>query len=173
MGEETAAQGTGFFVRAQGGQLFGISSTHYLGFDGPAVTGVDLHDVRGAGSLARATESWGRPGTGGITEPIVDLGDDVLILPLTSTTGPTRDVTLGASGLARVGDRVVVAEQGPAPAERVHAREGVVAKSTLGCVTVRLDQTVALTSQSVSPVLSAKDDTLVGVLSRGGNPPRA
>lgn len=166
-GEAPVPQGTGFFVRGAKGELFAITSAHYLGYQGPPVSRVDLLDVTDGKLLGVATHSWGRPGAGGIEEPLLDLGDDILALVLPEPPPGIKPVALTDVSDVAVGARVWLPNKAPGSPSGYTRIEGVVVNATLTCLKVRLDERIPLQSQSGSPVLFADNDRLVGVVSRG------
>ena len=163
-GTETL-QGTGFFTIGPTGQTLAITSAHYLNFKGPALAKMEWLDIVSNETIATMTTSWGPPGNAGTTLPL-DLRNDYLIMPVTDT--------VQTESVLELDDRTVDATERIWLPNKSRSAigftlvEGTVEEAGDGYITVILDQSIELTSQSGSPVISQSTGKVIGLVSRRG-----
>ncbi|MFN7020672.1 MAG: hypothetical protein ACK4WH_04995 [Phycisphaerales bacterium] len=166
--------GTAFFARTPGGRVVGVTSAHFLDFDGPCLKSATWI-TRDGDEIGFATHSLGRPGNAGIlTDTLVDLRSDYLLLH------PARDINPAAAGYAVL---EFDARAGPAAGERVwlpiagdflddsdppRLIAGFVDLADPGAFIVVLDERLELIAESGSPIISQNTGKVIGILSRGG-----
>ncbi len=170
-GEETA-QGTGFFVRSPDGHLLGITSSHFLDFDGPAMLSshwlsVDESEFH---PVASFYFTYGKPG------PVSQQGSpskDYMIFlaeeesQITNTKSDelsTLELDTRAEG-PEIGEVVWLPNKNPNKSIGYSIVTGTVTGVTKTQIKVELDRTIKLQSQSGSPFISAKTGKVIGTLS--------
>lgn len=159
-------QGTAFVVRNAQGQDFAVSSSHYLDFSGPPLMRVVLLDIRNSVPRAESRSSFGRPGTGGLEEPIRDLNEDLLILPITTSESVAAPVRVTASPHLTAGTAVWLPDKTDQEKIGHVSVPGRITEVSAGYVRVELDRPIVLSSQSGPTVLAVDGNDLVGVLRR-------
>ena len=160
-------QGTGFFVAASDEEILGVTSAHFINFDGPALTsagwaGVDTGDV-----IALFTHSYGPPGNAG-NEVTGDLRPDYLIFSGSEIGTHHTILELDARQQPEIGEPVWLPNKDASQDWGHRMLTGKVEEAQAEFTLVRLDNYITLQSQSGSPIISQRTGKVIGTLSRGG-----
>jgi hypothetical protein len=161
-------QGTGFFARAPDGRVVAVTSAHLVDPQGPALLEARWLDLRTGNPVAVLTRSWGPPGKGGTDTPTSDLRSDYLLLPVQVPIPPDQVLELDPRPTPEIQERVWFPNKDQSAPLGYRLVAGAVAAAAVKCLTVILDQPIALTSQSGSPIISQTTGRVIGTLSRGG-----
>lgn len=164
-GAKPTWQGTGFFARTEKGEVVGVSSAHFLDFDGPPLLGAVWTDVGSYDAVCVFNTSLGKPGKGrGGDERNVDLRNDYLIMP---ALGISAEMALPLDGRKSVekGERVWLPNKDEDAKLGFTLAAGTVTAVETGYVTVELDERIELQSQSGSPFISQKTGAVIGTFS--------
>jgi len=161
---EVTQQGTGFLARKLSGEVVGVTSAHFLDFDGPALEQAIWLDVVTQKPVARFEQSFGRPGYLPQLEPM-DLRSDYLIVFSDSQTidQPVLELDLRLKPEER--ERVWFPDKHDNAADGYLLVEGTVMRSGEQYCAVRLDRQITPQSQSGSPFISQKTGKVIGTWS--------
>ncbi|NQT17707.1 MAG: hypothetical protein HQ582_33435 [Planctomycetes bacterium] len=167
-GGETTYQGTGFFVATSTGRILGVTSAHFIDFEGSPMLSARWLSIPDEDVAAEFQYSFGPPGNEGTTEP-VDLRPDYLILAGDEVAPPHKPLVLDGRPQPKTGERVWLPDK-DYDSEKGHTLvAGSVAEAAPEYVLVVLDERIELQSQSGSPVISQQTGKVIGTLSRGGD----
>jgi hypothetical protein len=161
-------QGTGFLAKAPDGRIAAVTSAHLIDPQGPALLEARWLDIRTRTPVAVFTRSWGAIGRGGTDAPAYDLRSDYLLLPVQVPVPADQVLELDPRSLPEVRERVWFPNKDQAAPLGYRVIPGTVTAAESKYLTVVLDQPLALTSQSGSPVISQTSGQVIGTLSRGG-----
>lgn len=162
---EASQQGTGFFTAGPGGKVAGVTSAHFLDFNGPALLEATFLAVPTLRPLASFTRSWGPPGNAGTLEPI-DLRRDYLLMPAEDEVPAQVLLHLDDRDHPDVGERVWLPDKNFDVQLGFDLVEGRVMEAGQRYLVVQLDRRIKLQSQSGSPILSQRTGNVIGTLSR-------
>ncbi len=161
-------QGTGFIVSGKNGEPVGVTSAHFLNFEGPQMLEAEWVAIPDENVAARFIYSLGPPGDAGQTEPL-DLRTDYLILIGDRNPQMTNMLVLDERAQPDVGERIWFPNKDwNDPVGHVFVT-GTVEESGNEYSYIALDEEIELQSQSGSPVISQKTGKVIGTLSRGGH----
>jgi hypothetical protein len=154
-------QGTGCLIRAPNGHILGLTSAHFINFQGPTLEEVEWLDVKTKQPIATSRESWGRPGHEGTYNPL-DLRSDYLLLAMTTRCSPPPLLELDPRQKADL-------------REPIWFPNKVSYKSIAGTVTtvcpeyilVTLEAKTDLQSCSGTPIISQRTGKIIGILTGG------
>jgi len=164
---ETTQQGTGFFIKRESGQAVGVTSAHFLDFEGPKMMAAEWLTIPEENSVAKFKYSLGSPGNGGRDEPI-DLRSDYFLLVDEGVPEAIVSLKLDDRIKPDVGERVWFPNKNWDALEGHTFVGGTVMESVSEYSLVVLDEDVEMQSQSGSPILSQQTGKVVGTLSRAG-----
>jgi hypothetical protein len=167
-GDSPSQQGTGFFTKTPDGRVAAVTSAHLIDPQGPTLLEARWLDVRTEALVATFTRSWGQPGRGGTDDPSYDLRSDYLLLPVEVMISPERILELDSRPLPDLRERVWFPNKDRTAPPGYRIVNGTVAAVDVKYVTVILDQPIALSSQSGSPIISQVTGKVIGTLSRAG-----
>ncbi|MBY0526424.1 MAG: hypothetical protein K2R98_23725 [Gemmataceae bacterium] len=165
-GADPTCQGTGFLAKAPNGKIAAVTSGHFLNRDGPRLTEARWLDVRTNEVAIRLTKSWGPPGGEGVTEPVVDLRGDYLLMPVDEKVADELVLELDTRKQPAVGERVWLPNKDSDAKLGYELVSGKVTEATEKYSTVELDRAIKLQSQSGSPFISQSTGKVIGTLSR-------
>lgn len=161
-------QGTGFLVATPDRQVVGVSSAHFLDFEGPRLLSANWCDVRDDRPIVRFTQSLGRPGHAGQDEGSIDLRSDYIILAPDQPVTGRPVLELDPRPMPELNERVVLPNKSDREPQGYEWREGRVVERDAGYFGVDFETSFPLQSQSGSPLISKATGRVVGTLSRGG-----
>lgn len=164
-GTEPTWQGTGFFARTEKSEVVGVSSAHFLDFDGPPLLGAVWTEIGSYDAVCVFNASVGKPGKGrGGDARNMDLRDDYLIMPALGV--PTElALKLDSRKSPEKGERVWLPNKDDKAEIGYALVEGTVTDVAKGYLTVELDERLELQSQSGSPFISQENAAVIGTLS--------
>jgi TonB family protein len=152
-----------FIVAAPSQARFVVSRAVRPGELAAPLEQVELHRIGAVLDRAKLGESWGHPGAGPIEAPLLDLSDDLLVMPWDGAGDATLDLRVGDPAAPWVGKRVwlpvVDSERG------LRRVEGVVTARVFGATTVDLMEALPPGVRG-APVISAERNELAGVVSQ-------
>lgn len=164
-GTKPSWQGTGFFAQTSKGEVVGVSSAHFLDFDGPALLGAVWTDVGSYEAVCVFNSSLGNPGRGRKGDArSMDLRDDYLIMP---ALGVSADMALKLDDREspKKGERVWLPNKDDEAESGFTLVEGTITHVEMGYLVVEPDERIELQSQSGSPFISQENGAVVGTLS--------
>jgi len=165
-------QGTGFLATTPGGQVVGITSAHFVNFDGPPLLEVRWLRIGTAQAVARFDRSLGPPGSAGLTEPKLDLRPDYLLLVGHVSASEVKTLELDERPNPEIGEKVWLPNKDPAAESGYRLIPGTVGAAAPTHSAVHFRQAFKLQSQSGSPVISQRTGKVIGTLSRGTETPK-
>ena len=77
---EVSHQGTGFLCKGKDDEVYGVTSAHFINFDGPALLEANWLEYTTLDPWVTFNKCVGEPGDAGTTEPEIDLSRDYLVL---------------------------------------------------------------------------------------------
>jgi hypothetical protein len=161
----TAQQGTGFFAEGPNGALFGVTSSHFLDFNGPQMIAAEWVTVADGVVATKFVASYGVPkaqdgeSPDRRTDHFMVLGEDVSV--------PHLRMILDERNMPEVGERIWFPNKTwETPAGHTMVA-GTVEESTQEYSVVELDELIVLQSQSGSPIISQLTGKVIGTLSGG------
>jgi hypothetical protein len=167
-GDIPSQQGTGFFTKTPDGRVAAVTSAHLIDPQGPTLLEARWLDSRTRVPVAILKQSWGPPGRGGTDDPNYDLRSDYLLLPVEVMISPERILELDSRPLPDLRERVWFPNKDRNASPGYRIVNGTVAAVEVKYLTVILDQPIALSSQSGSPIISQVTGKVIGTLSRAG-----
>lgn len=162
------AQGTGFVIQTPAGIHAGVTSAHFINFEGPPLLAASWNDVVTDEVVAQFRKSWGKPGNAGSDS---DLRADYLILPAEGLIEKVAALELDERPLIPLGERVYFPNKAGQKNGYVWL-EGSVVQASSKKIAVKLDHEIRLQSQSGSPVISQTTGKVIGTLARAVNKPQ-
>lgn len=168
---ETTHQGTGFVVATADGQRVGVTSAHFLDFEGAPMVSAEWLAVPDDSEVFQFTHSLGAPGDGGQVGPdVFDLRRDYFIIvgdePATVDCQPLE---LDDRPRPKVGERVWLPNKDADAPEGYEMVAGFVDEVADEYIGIELDDEIQLQSQSGSPIISQRTGKVLGTLARGGS----
>jgi hypothetical protein len=164
---ETTFQGTGFLVKNSDGEVLGVTSAHFIDFDGAAMLSAEWRSILDDDAAASFISSFGAPGNAGSSEPL-DLRSDYLILAGEGVAPKYRPLVLDGRAQPEVGERVWLPNKSYEAEQGYELVSGYVVEAAAQYVSIVLDDEIQLQSQSGSPIISQQTGKVIGTLSRGG-----
>lgn len=160
-------QGTGFLVKAPNGKVSGVTSAHFIDFDGQPLKKAAWVDIRTKKHVIRFTKSYGMPGDGGTSNIFkIDLRSDYLVLSGEMEVPDNLLLQLDERVSPEVGERVFFPNKDSNQAIGFQIVGGQVSEANPGYYIVELDTAVTMQSQSGSPIISQSTGKVIGTLSR-------
>lgn len=160
-------QGTGFLVKASNGKVIGVTSAHFINFDGQLLKKAAWLDIQSKKPIARFSKSFGLPGDGGSTSVLkTDLRSDFLLLLADAEVPENLILQLDDRDLPAVGERVFLPNKDAKQANGFQIVAGQVKETHPEYIVVELDAPLKMQSQSGSPILSQVNGKVIGTLSR-------
>ncbi|MFO0812221.1 MAG: hypothetical protein U0796_03320 [Gemmatales bacterium] len=160
-------QGTGFLVSVPDGRVVGITSAHFINFDGPALIKAAWLDMRTKIQAVRFSKCFGKPGNGGTSNVLnVDLQSDYLIMLADNEVDKQWIVALDDRDAPILGEPVCFPNKDAKAELGFNPVRGHVSKIQPEYITIKLSFPVALQSQSGSPIISLTNGKVIGTLSR-------
>lgn len=160
-------QGTGFFTRTTNGQTIGITSSHFIRFDGPVLKKAAWLHIRTKEPVTKFSKSFGIPGNGGSSDFLrTDLRSDYLLLLADNPIDEKYLLELDEREMPQVGEPICFPNKNSNVELGFILVSGHVSAVHTGYITINLDQSVAMQSQSGSPIISLMNGKVIGTLSR-------
>jgi hypothetical protein len=160
-------QGTGFFVAAADGEVLGVTSAHFMDFDGAALSSAGFALIGLPDVLAAFSHSYGPPGNAG-NEVTGDLRPDFLLFAGEDVGTSHTVLELDPRSKPEIGEKVWFPNKDSGQDWGHRMLTGKVEEAEAEYSLVRLDNYITLTSQSGSPVISQRTGKVIGTFSRGG-----
>ncbi len=167
---EPTCQGTGFFVKAPGGKVAAVTSSHFLDVHGPRLAEARWLSLGNEKPVAVLKRSWGPPGktrviqvTAGkdsdgkpiiFTIPWEDKRTDYLLMPVSEGVPPSVVLELDPRTTIDLNERVYFHDKCAFGQEDYAILEGTVVRTAPEQHQVMLYQEIKPESQSGSPVIS-------------------
>ncbi|MFT5130252.1 MAG: hypothetical protein ACI8W8_003881, partial [Rhodothermales bacterium] len=104
-GGDSSQQGTGFFTAAPDGEILGVTSAHFIDFDGAKLLSAAWLGVEDHVALASFTHSFGPPGSAG-DEVTGDMRADYLIFSGADVATTHNILELDERESPRVGEKI-------------------------------------------------------------------
>lgn len=166
---KTSHQGTGFLAKTTRGKIVGVTSAHFIDFDGPVLLGAAWLDVTTGKPVARFRRSHGPPGRHPQANPI-DLRMDYLLLCDEDIPLDLPILELDLRLLPDRRERIWFPDKDNAASgpDGYKLVSGTVEAAFETHSVVRFDDPIKLQSQSGSPIISQKTGKVIGTLSQGG-----
>lgn len=159
-------QGTGFIARFPDGKVLGVTSAHFLDFDGPPLVEARWLDVVRDREVVKYAKSHGKPGREGTYDPVDMRSDYLLVIP--GTVPPTESILpMDERNEPAVGERVWLPDKNPKFSAGYHVVEGVVTDVAYEYVEVVMYEPVKPQSQSGSPFISQLTGRVIGTWAGG------
>jgi hypothetical protein len=146
----------------------GVTSAHFVEFDGPKLSEVVWTDIHSGEPRFRFSSSLGRPGRAGRLFQFTDLRTDYFILVSDAPITGVSVLELDPREHPAVGERVWFPNKDDSRPEGYVLLEGTVTAATAKYSEVLFKSAFQLQSQSGSPVISQSTGKVVGALSGGG-----
>lgn len=162
-------QGTGFVVAASDGTPVGVTSAHFLDFEGAPMLSAEWLAVLTDEEVFQFTHSLGAPGDGGQVGPTeFDLRRDYFIVVGDENNfAVCKPLELDDRPLPNVGERVWLPNKDPNAKDGHVLVEGKIDEVTRKYIGIELDDELRLQSQSGSPIISQQTGKVIGTLARG------
>jgi hypothetical protein len=163
---EVSLQGTGFLARKASGEAVGITSAHFINFDGPALEEAVWLDVITQEPAARFSRSFGKPGSKPARESTDRRCDYLIVFDETESLDlPLLELDMRL--MPEVRERVWLPDKHDNAADGYLLVEGTVLQTDENHSVVRLDRRIPMQSQSGSPIISQKTGKVLGTWSGG------
>jgi hypothetical protein len=161
---KTTQQGTGFLVKRITGDVVGVTSAHFIDFQGPALLEARWLDMVTAEPLIVYKHAFGNPGRNPTLNPL-DLRPDYFILHKEEfeTDRPTLEFDYRPN--PDHGERVWLPNKNSKALTGHDFVEGTIIEANQKHLTVLLDHRIETHSQSGSPFVSQKTGKVIGVFS--------
>jgi hypothetical protein len=166
-GGDSTQQGTGFFAAAADGEVLGVTSAHFIDFEGAKMVSAAWHSVEDNAVIASFTHSYGPPGNAG-DELTGDMREDYLIFSGGDVATAHNVLALDERAQPEVGEPIWFPNKNASADWGHQIISGKVTETEAKFSLVTLDKYITLRSQSGSPIISQRTGKVIGTLSRGG-----
>jgi hypothetical protein len=161
-------QGTGFLVKTSSGKIVGVTSAHFVEFEGPAMTEATWLNVVDEKPAITFTHCYCRPETYDDSNPF-DKKTDYLVFSNEKPDGKIQTLELDRRGRADKNERVWLPNKDASAPNGYTLIAGTVTMPRASSSMITFDDTFELQSQSGSPIISQKTGKVIGTLSSGGD----
>lgn len=164
---EPTYQGTGFLAHSPTNEVVGVTSAHFINFDGPTLIEAQWLEIPSYDSVLSFTHSLGRPGRAGRG---TDHRTDYLILTGVRELELSKRPILELDPRAHpdIGERVWLPNKNDVAPDGYVQVEGTVVETSETYATILFDEYFELQSQSGSPLISQQTGKVIGTLASGG-----
>jgi hypothetical protein len=159
-------QGTGFFAKLPDAQVLGVSSAHFLEFNGPQLLTAEWLDVCDGHVVSEFESARGKPGRQGTYEPLNMRPDYLIIVPKTPPPAESL-LEFDERNLPDIGEPVWLPDKNPRLPRGYRLVEGTVIEATYEYIKVQFDDSINPQSQSGSPVISQVTGKVLGTWAAG------
>jgi len=165
--EKVTHQRTGFLVKTKNTGLVGVTSAHFLDFDGPALLSVAWLDIASQETVINFDKCLGKPVRQEETDSL-DGDTDFVLLTADQTEIDRPVLTLDERIKPEQGEPVWLPNKNEKSATGYTLIEGEVIQATPKYSVIHFKTPFTIASQSGSPVISRKTGKVIGLLARGG-----
>jgi hypothetical protein len=159
-------QGTGSLIKGPNGSVIGLTSAHFINFNGPQLLEVQWLDVRTGKPIARSLKSYGMPGHEGSYDPL-DLKSDYFLLLVEDDLETQKILEIDNRNSAELGERVWFPDKRATANLGYHLIGGTLTKVNTDYLLITLDDPVNLQSRSGTPIISQYTGKILGILVGG------